>query len=169
MPVKVYCELWGAQSSTTLALKVFCKAPKGYRISSIETQNDAFVSTTHTVTIHNAVKRGYDVDSAVESVCSTITVHVEKIVDGPLGIVIMSDRLGIVRATCGAFVSYREVVDYVNEYEMDPVFSHEEIRGYLCSENEAEEALALLCQEDTEFDIVSIKSAAPLCCKTMWR
>lgn len=166
LEINAYCEVWSAFSCDSANLKVKITAPKGYRVVDVQCELSYAEVRGSFLEIPCCIARDWNIDQHVQQVCDKIVFRVERIVDSALGAVLISDRLGIVSARVGRFVSYQEVVDAVNEYAMDPVFSHETISGYICTADEAEEALTLMCQEDTEFDIIDVKSA-PLCVKAM--
>ena len=166
--VKTYVEVWSAFCCDLANIKVKITAPKGYRVAKVVCDIEDADTQGSFVCVPGCVRRGWNIDQDVQSACDRITFVVERIVDEPLGVVITSYRLGVISASVGRFVTYKEVVDAVNNYELDPVFSHDVVSGYLCTADEAEEALSMLCDEEGRFDFMDFKSD-PLCVKIMRR
>jgi len=141
-----YCELWGSAICHKYTLKVRISAPKGYKVDTIDS-NIPHEITPSWIIFPNTVARDWDIDTAVQLVCATITVRVDRIVNGPLGIVVTNSSKGIVAASCGRFVSYADCLEAYN-LAMDLADKGDIVTVTLSTEDEAEECIAMIANGD---------------------
>ena len=146
-----YVECWKCRLSDVFMLKVFYSAPSGYTCNTTRTAANNDCKSTKSCLVYYVNEDCCD--ATVQHVCDNITMYVECKCPSRMAAFVWSRRFGAVYIKADDFVTYKDLLDYVNSYELDPAHSWDHISAYFVKYDQLKDAIkSLNVVDETTFE-----------------